>query len=74
MGTTYFLFGLEASAIYIESNDIDTYEDIAKKIKTTDFDVCVFTPNNTGIELVEASMGWSDYCVINQEMYNLLSK
>jgi len=75
METTYFLFGLEASSIYIESDDIETYVSIANKIKATDFDVCKYTTNETNpVVLIDKAMGWSDYCVINEYMYKLLSK
>jgi len=68
--TTYFLFGQEASDIYL-NNDFD---ELLEDIEDLHFTICKHTANDSVLDLLEAYDGWGGYAVITEEEYNTLKQ
>ena len=68
--TTYFLFGQEASDIYL-NNDFD---ELLEEIEDLHFAVFKHTANDSVLDLLEAYDGWGGYAIITEEEYNTLKQ
>jgi hypothetical protein len=67
--TTYhFIFGQEASDIYL-NND---FNELLEDIENIQFAICKITPNDSPIDIISAYDGWGGYAIITEEEYNIL--
>jgi hypothetical protein len=66
----YFLFGQEASIIYMDEG----FKELLDNINYLGYAVFVFEEGRTSpLELLEAYDGWNGFAEITEEEYNILS-
>lgn len=68
--TTYFLFGQEASDIYLKSD----FDELLEEIEDLQFAICKHSSNDSVLDLLEAYDGWNGYAIISEEEYNTLKQ
>ena len=67
----YFLFGYDACMIFHEHHD--TIQDKADEIMMAGYGTYLYDElEDSPLQLLGAFAGWSDYALINEELYNLL--
>ena len=69
----YFLFGYDACMIFHEHHD--TIQDKANDIMNESYGVYQYDElEDSPLQLLNAFIGWSDYALINEELYNILNQ
>lgn len=68
--TTYFLFGKEATEIYLN----DDFDELLEDIDDIQYAICKHGPGDSAIDLIAAYDGWGGYAIITEEQYNTLKE
>lgn len=68
--TTYFLFGKEATEIYLN----DDFDELLEDIDDIQYAIRKHGPGDSAIDLIAAYDGWGGYAIITEEQYNTLKE
>jgi hypothetical protein len=70
MITTYFLFGKEATDIYLDNE----FDELLEEIDDIHCAVYKHTSGDSVIELINTYDGWGGYAIITEGEYNILKE